>query len=85
MRKIQGELDARLADKRTLFNNAYKTKNPDVTGTNTTWKGHTQEIEDLQRGLKRMIREANEMKCSIPSGAFEMAWRRIPTAPGPKD
>ena len=83
MNEIAEKIDEMLIDKCDLYNQAYDVKNPSLPGAcgRTTWVGHEVQIQNLQRGLRRLLKEAEEMGCPIPPGAWPLATRPTPNQP----
>ena len=86
MNKINGRIIEMLIDSDDLIHLAYSVPNPAATNGNaTTWLGHVQQVKQKQRELQKLIVKALQQGCPIPGGAFELASRRIPNQPLPKE
>jgi hypothetical protein len=69
-------------DKCNQYTLAYSKPNPSANcGGNTTWVGHQQAIDAVQRRIKKLIDEAIKKGCPIPPGAWKAATTGIPQSP----
>ncbi|SHG44465.1 RHS repeat-associated core domain-containing protein [Massilia sp. CF038] len=65
----------------TLFTNAYSTPNPDVTGTNTTWTGHSDDLNGRTSNIWAMITLGRKMGCDMSAETVAALTVHTPGAP----
>ena len=65
--QAKGKMNKMLNDDRVngLYRNAYSTPNPSVTGTNTTWVGHVNDLDGRISSIWTMIALGRKMGCDM--------------------
>ena len=76
----QGKMENMYSDK-TLFKNAYSTPNPTVTGTNTTWTGHIDDLNGRTNNIWAMITLGRKMGCDMSAETAAAMTVHTPGAP----
>jgi hypothetical protein len=69
------------ADPRKLFDNARLTPNPGVTGTNTTWGGHVDDLRARINKLWTMIQVGQLMGCDMSAEIAAASTLTVPRYP----
>jgi RHS repeat-associated protein len=64
-----------------LFRNAYSTPNPSVTGTNTTWMGHVNDLDGRRASIWHMIGLGRKLGCNMSSETAEALKLYTPSSP----
>ena len=64
-----------------LFGNAYSTPNPSVTGTNTTWMGHVNDLDGRRASIWHMIGLGRKLGCNMSSETAEALKLYTPSSP----
>ncbi|MFC3650352.1 hypothetical protein ACFONN_02260 [Dyella humi] len=65
----------------SLFEHAFSTPNPNVTGTSTTWLGHTDDLKGRLANIYAMISLGQKLGCDMSEEAREAATLFVPSAP----
>jgi RHS repeat-associated protein len=70
-----------MLDDKLLFRNAYKIPNPAVTGTNTTWLGHVDDLDGRIASIWIMISLGRKLGCDMSSETAAALTLLTPGAP----
>jgi hypothetical protein len=66
---------------KTLYDNAYSTPNPGVTGTSTTWIGHVDDLNGRLGTIAALISLGQKMGCDMSAEILEAASLFVPLKP----
>lgn len=78
--EARGKMEAMCSDT-VLFKHAHSVPNPTVTGTNTTWTGHIDDLNRRTNNIWAMITLGRKMGCDMSTETAAAMTIHTPGAP----